>query len=257
MKASRKPSTPTIWVLRSEMISASPRALASIARVAMNGTIPPYAIRSPLMIPHPAPTASALNTMSIQCVSSAICWVANVVHQTEDRARIAPTERSMPPPVMTKVIPTLTTPMVAARRRIVSTLLTLANRSPAVITPTRQISASATTRPRLRPTLELRIAAQPVSVGTAACAACSTRTVSAVGSAVFSTWSTSGVVLCSLMRPFLPSPGRGPGTRRSRGPGPRGRCGPRGRRAPGRRGRAPPRPRWRPRPRRHQRRPGT
>ena len=41
VKASRKPSTPTTWVRRSEMISARPRALASIASVAMNGTIPP------------------------------------------------------------------------------------------------------------------------------------------------------------------------------------------------------------------------
>ena len=49
--------------------------------------------------------------MSSQCVSSAIVWVANVVAHTEQSARIAPTHRSMPPPVMTKVIPMLTTPM--------------------------------------------------------------------------------------------------------------------------------------------------
>ena len=52
--------------------------------------------------------------MTHQVVSWAISWVASVVHQTEDRARIAPTDRSMPPPMITKVIPMLTTPMVAA-----------------------------------------------------------------------------------------------------------------------------------------------
>ncbi len=59
-------------------------------------------------------------------------WVATVVDHTDDRATIAPTERSMPPPVMTKVIPIATTPMTEARRRIVSALATLPNRSPAV-----------------------------------------------------------------------------------------------------------------------------
>ena len=71
--------------------------------------------------------------MISQCVSSAIVWVANVVAQTDASARIAPTDRSMPPPVITKVMPMLTTPMMEANRRIVSTLSMLANRSPAVI----------------------------------------------------------------------------------------------------------------------------
>ena len=40
-KKSLKPGTSTIWVRRWAMISASPRAAASIARVAMNGTTLP------------------------------------------------------------------------------------------------------------------------------------------------------------------------------------------------------------------------
>ena len=40
-KKSVKPGTLTIWVRRSEMTSASPRALASMASVAMNGTTLP------------------------------------------------------------------------------------------------------------------------------------------------------------------------------------------------------------------------
>ena len=44
--------------------------------------------------------------------------VASVVDQTDASATIAPTDRSMPPPVITKVIPTDTTPMTAASRRM-------------------------------------------------------------------------------------------------------------------------------------------
>ena len=59
-------------------------------------------------------------------------WVASVVAQTELRAAIAPTDRSMPPPVMTNVMPMLTTPMADASLRIVRKLSTSANLSPAV-----------------------------------------------------------------------------------------------------------------------------
>ena len=146
--------------------------------------------------------------MMIQCVSSARFWVANVVDHTDASARIAPTDRSKPPPVTTKVMPMLTTPMVAAKRRMVSMLSTLANRSPAVMTPAAQISSSARTRPMLRPKEPL-ISPPPLSRSVSA-AACSTRTVSVEGATVFSTAPTSGplsapgLVLCSLMRPFLP-----------------------------------------------------
>jgi hypothetical protein len=107
---------------------------------------------TPLTTPQPAPTASAVNTITIQWVSAAMVWVARVVAQTLDRATMAPTDRSMPPPPMTKVIPMLTTPMTEASRRMVIALAMLAKLSPAVMTPTMQSSSSAMTRPRLRPT---------------------------------------------------------------------------------------------------------
>ena len=59
-----------------------------------------------------------------------------MVAQTEPAPTTAPTDRSMPPPVMTNVMPMVTTPITDASRRIVSTLSVLANRSPAVMTPT-------------------------------------------------------------------------------------------------------------------------
>ncbi len=88
--------------------------------------------------------------MTIQWVFSAMVWVARVVAHTEERATIAPTDRSIPPPEMTKVIPMLTTPMTEANRRIVRMLSKLANRSPPVATPTMKSTANAMTRPRLR-----------------------------------------------------------------------------------------------------------
>ena len=63
-----------------------------------------------------------------------------------------PTDRSIPPAMMTSVMPMLMTPMIEAWRRIVRRLLTLVNVSPAVTAPTITSSSSATTRPRLRPT---------------------------------------------------------------------------------------------------------
>ena len=136
----------------------------------MNGAIRPYAMSTPLTSPHAAPTASAANTMTIQWMSSAMVCVATVVHHTDASATMAPTDRSMPPPMMTNVMPTLTTPMTDASRRIVSMLSMSAKRSPAVTTPTIMMSARAATRPRLRPT-ELAMMRPTVDCGSAAVAA--------------------------------------------------------------------------------------
>ena len=83
-------------------------------------------------------------------------WVASVEAHTEASPTTDPTERSMPPPVMTKVIPMLSTPITDASRRMVSRLSMLANRSPAVMTPMTHSTTSAITRPRLRPVAPLR-----------------------------------------------------------------------------------------------------
>src|SRR5674476_1471282 len=87
----------------------------------------------------------------IQCVSSARVCVASVVAHTDASPRTEPTDRSIPPPVITNVMPMLSTPITAASRRIVMTLSTLANRSPAVLTPTTHSTAKAMTSPMLRP----------------------------------------------------------------------------------------------------------
>ena len=124
-----------------------------------------------------------MNTMTIQWVSSASVWVASVVAHTDASATIAPTDRSMPPPVITNVMPTLTTPITEASRRIVSTLSMLANRSPAVTTPTMQSSTSATTRPRLRPAAEPSSSAEDAAAVLAWCAASGLLRAAASGAA--------------------------------------------------------------------------
>ena len=88
--------------------------------------------------------------MISQCTSLASSWVPDVVAQTDANPTTAPTDRSMPPAVMTNVMPMDTTPMTDARRRMVSTFSVLANRSPAVIMPTRHSNTRAMTRPRFR-----------------------------------------------------------------------------------------------------------
>lgn len=70
--------------------------------------------------------------MMLQCTWPAIVWVASVDAQMEARPSTEPTERSMPPAVITNVIPMLTTPITAANRRMVTKLSVLRNRSPAV-----------------------------------------------------------------------------------------------------------------------------
>ena len=154
---------------------------------------------NPLTRPQPPPTARATSTITIQCVSSAIVWVDRVVAQTEASATIAPTDRSIPPPVMTKVMPMLTTPMTEARRRIVSMLSTLRKRSPAVTPPTMIRITRAITRPRLRPT-ELSMTRANCERGSAvSTAAASTRPCSSGGG----TTADDGV-FWSLMRHVLP-----------------------------------------------------
>src|SRR3954447_5517526 len=109
-------------------------------------------MRTPFTRPQTPPTMSATKTITTQWYSAAMACVARVVAQTDDSATRAPTDRSIPPPQITNVMPTLTTPMTDARRRIVMTLSMLANRSPAVAMPTRHSRTRAMTRPRLRPT---------------------------------------------------------------------------------------------------------
>lgn len=90
-------------------------------------------MRTPLTTPAAVPTASAQSTMTIQPYWSAMVWVARVVAHTDARPSTDPTDRSMPPAVITKVMPMLSTPMIDARPRMTSALSMLANRLPAVM----------------------------------------------------------------------------------------------------------------------------
>lgn len=82
--------------------------------------------------------------------AAAICTLVRLA-TTVVRPITDPTDRSIPPAVMTKVTPMLTTPMIDAYRRIVSMFSRFRKRSPLVIAPTTRSRASAMTSPRLRP----------------------------------------------------------------------------------------------------------
>ncbi len=73
------------------------------------------------------------------------------VATTDASPRTEPTDRSMPPAMMTNVMPIESTPMTDACRTIVKNVFTVRKLSPAVIAPTAMIASSATMRPRLRP----------------------------------------------------------------------------------------------------------
>jgi hypothetical protein len=108
----------------------------------------------------------------------------------------------MPPPMMTNVIPMLTTPMTEASRRIVSRLLVLAKRSPAVAIPTMIRITKAMTRPAFRPAgLDMMRTSGDSELPWPACsAATSTRLCSSGGGAP----ATVADVFRSLTRHFLP-----------------------------------------------------
>ncbi len=105
----------------------------------------------PLTSPANAPTATATSTITSQVLcDAAACTLASVA-TTVVSPITDPTERSMPPAVITNVMPMLMTPMIEAKRMMVRKLLTLVKRSPALIAPTSTMRARAMTSPRLRP----------------------------------------------------------------------------------------------------------
>jgi hypothetical protein len=142
-----------------------------MASVAMNATTRPYAISRPLTRPAIVPTTIAVNTMPVG-PNACVAWV---VHQTLVSATSAPTDRSMPPPMMTNVMPMAITPIAADCCSTISSLFHswLGSRKMrgTVMAPTIQMATSTPTRPRLRRTGSLASSAhQPVrrsSVGAA------------------------------------------------------------------------------------------
>jgi len=74
---------------------------------------------TPLISPVIAPTSKAVKTMT----PTPNCCVATVLLHTLARASRAPTDRSMPPLMITNVMPIAMTPTLEARVRTVSSLV--------------------------------------------------------------------------------------------------------------------------------------
>ena len=88
--------------------SARPRAMVSMARVAMNGTTLPQVMARPLIAPssRAKPTAPSMN---IQVPLSASSPPAMLAAASTD-----PTDRSIPPVAITKVMPMAMMPVMLA-----------------------------------------------------------------------------------------------------------------------------------------------
>src|SRR3712207_1837797 len=100
---------------------------------------------TPLTRPATSPTISAV----VIITTGPYDWVCRVVAHTEASATSAPTDRSIPPPMMTSVTPTVTTPLTDELTRMFLMLATVPNVS-LVSTPTTASTTSTATSPRLR-----------------------------------------------------------------------------------------------------------
>lgn len=94
-----------------EMTRDRPRAMESIARVAMNGGSLPYETRAPLTKPQAMPVAMARTSASQTGSPSEVADQARTVAES---AATEPTDRSMPAETMTKVTPNARIAVTAA-----------------------------------------------------------------------------------------------------------------------------------------------
>src|SRR6476659_8836800 len=108
-------------------------------------------MNSPLTSPHPIPTNNATTTINHQVVLPASSWLATVVDHTEHNATCEPTDRSMPPPMITNVMPMDSTPVTTASVSTVRMLDAVPNRAPAVTMPMMINTTKAMIRPTCRP----------------------------------------------------------------------------------------------------------
>ncbi len=83
--------------------------------VAMNGGIFALAIRMPLTVPTSAPAASAAGR---PIHSGRPAWVTTRPMTTVQKVIVVPTDRSIPPVMMTNVTPIASTPLTAVATRI-------------------------------------------------------------------------------------------------------------------------------------------
>ena len=108
-----------------EMTSARPRATCSPASVTMNGSSRKRVEMTPWTAPKAAPQATTKSTVGMSPQPAVVMIVAV---STLERLRSAPTERSMPAVMMTKVMPTAMMPVSDTARTILAMLSGARNR---------------------------------------------------------------------------------------------------------------------------------
>jgi hypothetical protein len=127
------------------------RKMPSVPSVTMNGSMPPRVISRPCARPNSAPSTSA-NPMPSAITDTgepsdgARRFIRRIITPAMSAA-IEPTERSMPPEMMTKHMPTAMMPMKAVR---VSTFITLSSvaKSPLSAVPAMHSTTSPSNGPK-------------------------------------------------------------------------------------------------------------
>ena len=125
--------------------------MPSVPSVTMKGSMRPLVMSSPWASPNTAPSATARTapntTASSGEPSAGPMALMNMITQPAISAAIEPTERSMPPEMITKHIPTAMMPMKAVR---VSTFIALSSVAKSLLSsvPAMQSSTSPITGPR-------------------------------------------------------------------------------------------------------------
>ena len=111
----------------------------------MKGWRPPKATKAPLTAPQMAPSASPATTAKIGGTPATI----NVADRTAESAAVGPTERSMPPEMMTSVIPRATQALMLDCCRMFMRFRSARNPG-AMNAKTARIRSSPTTVPKSR-----------------------------------------------------------------------------------------------------------
>ena len=93
------------------MYNVKERKIDMVANVATKAVIFPFVVNQPLIAPKNAPNAIAALIAIITAIHPSPRWFRIIITSTPTNANIEPTERSIPPAMIKKVIPNAMMPV--------------------------------------------------------------------------------------------------------------------------------------------------
>ena len=105
-------------------VLANPRAKTIIDSVAINGWMPKLAVNRPAVLPQAAPMIRHRGTAN---QGDQPQWIDIIEKQTATKANTLPTDRSIPPAIITNVMPQARIPYTEACRKVAVWVSTLKN----------------------------------------------------------------------------------------------------------------------------------